>query len=294
MTEFVQFTASGLTLAALYALVAVGWSLGWGVARFLNLMIGEYYVLAAVAFGTMYRSGTGFAVAAAAALAISLGAGAVTEGALRATGARDVQASLIVTLALAMATHDIAALVWGRESIVVGSFLSGPPLELGGAFITRQALLVVAVAGVVLVAAGWGLQRTRFGTAMRACAEDPVGAMWCGIRADRTRATTILFSALVAGVAGILFVPLAAVNVTAGIPVAIKGLIAAILGGLGSMSGAVVGAVVVGLAEAYIAGYLTSERAGGVLYIGLVVLLLVAPSGVVAAVRQVRLRWAAS
>jgi branched-chain amino acid transport system permease protein len=286
VTEFVQYLFSGLTLAAMYSLIAVGWSLSWSVARILNLMVGEYLVIAALAFAAFHQDdGWPFGLAAAAAVGVAMIAGATTDVLLRATRAKDVQAALIVTLALALMTHEVSALVWGRQSVVVAPFVTGPPVEVAGGLVTRQVLLVIGLAIVVLGCIGLVLRRTRYGQAMRASAEDPVGAAWCGISAAKMRSVTVLLTAAVAGIAGVALVPLTAVDFGSGIPIAIKGLIAAILGGLGKTSGAVVGALVVGIGEAMIAGYLTSERASAVLFVGLIVLLLVAPTGVAAASR---------
>lgn len=283
MTNFLQYLFSGLTLAAIYALMAIGWSLAWSVARVLNLMVGEYFVVSALTFAALYQAdGWPLAAAGAAAMGVALAAGATTDVVLRVTRARDVQSALIVTLALALMTHEAAAIFWGRDSVVVGPYLAGGPFEIAGAHLSRQVLLVVVLATVLLGAVGALLRWTRYGHAMRACAENPVGAVWCGITPLRMRTATILLSAAMAGFAGVVFVPLVAVSFVSGIPIAIKGLIAAILGGLGSTGGAVAGALVVGIGEAMIAGYLTSERASGVLFIGLVLLLLAAPNGVVA------------
>lgn len=283
MTNFLQYLFSGLTLAAVYALIAIGWSLAWSVARVLNLMVGEYFVVSALACAALYQDDRWpLAAAGAAAIGVALAAGAATDVVLRVTRARDTQSVLIVTLALALMTQEAAAIFWGRDSVVVGSYLAGRPFEINGAYLSRQVLLVVVLATVLLAIVGALLRWTRHGHAMRACAENPVGALWCGIRPLRMRTATILLSAAMAGFAGVVFVPLTAVSFASGIPMAIKGLIAAILGGLGSTGGAVAGALVVGIGEAMIAGYLTSERASGVLFIGLVLLLLAAPNGMVA------------
>jgi branched-chain amino acid transport system permease protein len=287
VSTFLQYLFSGLTLAGLYAPLAVGWSLGWSVFRALNLMVGEYVVVAALTYGYLDQTRHWSTVAAmVTAVGVTIATGLVTDLVLRVTKVAHADSILIVTLALSLMAHDAFASLFGRSPFLIAPVVSGSALEVSGAKLPWQVLLLLSVDIAIVAVLEVVLRATTAGRSMRATAENPLGATWCGIEVRAVRTLTIAITAGVCAVGGICAVPVLAMQFDSGTTLAVLGLIAAIIGGLGRIGGAAVGALVLGILQAMTSGYVSSTNVNAYLYVLLIVILLLTPNGVLAAFTQ--------
>lgn len=286
MSDVVQVLLSGLVLSAIYALVAIGWSLIWSVGRVLNLMQGEYVVAGGLSFAWLTREyGWPWPLAVCGAVLAAIGLGIATDMLIRSLKVADVRTVLIVTLAMVLALQEGMAFVFGRDTYIAAQIVTGHQ-SFAGAILTNQALLLIGLAAATLVLLSVLLRRTSFGLALRACAESTDGARWCGISPTRMRTAAIALSSGLGALAGVAAVPLMAMDYRSGIGIGILGLIAAIAGGLGRISGALVGGLFIGMGEAMVSGFASSQLSGVFVYGVLLLLLLLAPTGLTAGVQR--------
>jgi branched-chain amino acid transport system permease protein len=253
---FLQTLVGGLSLGSVYALVALGFSLVYrtmGLVNFAHadvLMVGAY-----VASTFSMSSKLPFAVAVAAAIAVTALIGVVIERVLRPLEGRDFDLMLIGTIGFGIVLESVATLIWGATGRSVPSPVQTAPIHLLGVSIPTYNLVILAVAAVAMVALSLFLERTKRGIAMQAVAMDYEAATSVGIHVGRSNAIAFAIGAGLAALAGALVGPLLYVSPSMGGSLGIKGFAAAILGGFGSVPGAVVGGLAVGLLDAFAAGH---------------------------------------
>lgn len=309
MGEFEQYCVSGLSSAALYAMLAACWSLAWSVSRSLNLMLGAYAMVGGVVFGWLFSNQSWPVIPALALTLAAAGAlGVATEFLMRfcrigpigessGPGTDDVSAGgqLIVSLAGVLATQQAVEQIWGSGGFVAPNFVGGSPWRVASADVNRQVVILLAVAIVSLSLIELILHRTKAGRGMRACGENAAGALACGVSPRTMRLGVTVATAVLAGLAAAVALPVNAVDYQSSITFALFGLVAAIVGGLGSVPGAALGGLLVGMAQALISGYISSARSSAIVYSILIVVLLAAPRGLAALIppRSQRTRAAA-
>jgi branched-chain amino acid transport system permease protein len=273
--QLAQYTASGLVVGGVYALIALGFVIVYGVTRIINFAQGEFVMLGAFLMVTL--EGAGLAVAPALGLAVVGVAllGAVLERvAIHPVRRAPALVVLIVTIGASIALRGAALIVWGTDPAALPAFTPGPPLSLLGATVVRQGLWVLGVAALVF-ALLWGFfTRTYAGSAVRACAVNPRGARLMGIRVDRVFLLAFALSGALGAVAGAVIAPITYATYDMGLMLGLKGFVAATLGGLVSAPGAIAGGFLLGLLESYAAGLLSSGYKDAVAFIVLIAVLL--------------------
>jgi branched-chain amino acid transport system permease protein len=278
--QLAQYTASGLVVGGVYALIGLGFVIVYSVTRIINFAQGEFVMLGAFLMVTF--EGAGLPVAAALALAVAGVAllGAVLERvAIHPIRSAPALVALIVTIGASIAIRGVALIVWGTDPAALPAFTPGPPLHLLGATVVRQGLWVLGVAALVF-ALLWGFfTRTYAGSAVRACAVNPRGARLMGIRVDRVFLLAFALSGALGAVAGAVIAPITYATYDMGLMLGLKGFVAATLGGLASPSGAIAGGVLLGLLESYAAGLLSSGYKDAVAFVVLIAVLLVQVAG---------------
>jgi branched-chain amino acid transport system permease protein len=186
---------------------------------------------------------------------------------------------LLLTVGAAATIRGAGVLLWGKDPHSIPVFFPGPPLFVGRVAITTQALVVMAT----LLASAVGLwvffERTLYGKAMRACADNPTAARLVGLNVAAIRQASFALSAALGGLAGAAILPLGFADYQAGVGVTLKGFVAAALGGMGSPAGAVAGGLVLGLVEGYAAGLISSQFKDTLAMLALLVVLALRPSG---------------
>ncbi len=278
----VHVVVSGLATGCVYALVAISLVIVYNATRTLNFAQGEMLMISTFVGWTAYQhlalplpAVLGVAVLAAAALGW-LVERLIIRHAIAATHF-DV---LIITLGLSLALRSVAGVVWTHDEFPFPSFFGSRPVALGPVRVGPGSLGIIG-ASLLLMLALYGLfARTRFGRAMRAVAQNQRAARLMGISVERVFSASWVLAAAVGAVAGVLIAPVVFLSSKMGL-VAINAFIAAVLGGFGSMPGAVVGGMLLGLIENLAPLYLPSGIKHSVPFLLLIAILLVRPAGVV-------------
>ncbi|MFJ4274349.1 branched-chain amino acid ABC transporter permease [Streptomyces coelicoflavus] len=280
MSQLFDFTLSGLGAGTTYALVGLGVALVFQATGVINFAQGDFVMLGGLGFAVLHESGVPLWAAAPLAIASTAAAGALLDLLVisRARGA-DGERLIILTIGASVTLQGAALLAFGADSHFVPAFSSGPPLDVFGAHVPRQYLWCAAATAAAVTLMWLLLTRTLSGTAMRATAMDAEAVRLMGVSPARTRLLAFTSAAALGALAGVVLAPLQPPDASVGIPFGLKGFTAAVIGGLVSPVGAVAGGLLVGLAEAYATGYLSSEYKDTLTYGLLLVVLLVRPTG---------------
>ncbi|HRO59816.1 MAG TPA: branched-chain amino acid ABC transporter permease [Burkholderiaceae bacterium] len=249
----VEILIQGAVSSAIYALLAVGFTLIFGVARILNLAHGSFYALGAYATYLLTTYDWPLVPAAIVAIAFVAGFGVVMERVLvRPMRRRSLLAVLMITLATALAVEQLLFLSFGSEYRNVPALVSAK-YTLFGVDVAGQRLLTV-VAAIVLIGLLWlFIQRTRLGSAILAISQDPEAAQYMGIPSDRIFSIVMALSAALAAAAGILAGPFLTVQPTMWLLPVVKAFAIVVVGGLGSIPGSILAALMLGYAETIVA-----------------------------------------
>ncbi len=255
MQVFFQTLVGGLSLGAIYALVAMGFSLVYRTMGLVNFAHADVVTIGAYVASTFYISARlPFVVAMAVAIVVTALIGVVIERVLRPLENKDFDLMLIGTIGFGIVLQALAVMVWGATGRAVPSPIRTAPLDVFGVHIRTYDLVVLAVAAGAMVALVQFLQRTKRGAAMQAVAMDHEAATAVGIHVGRSNAIAFSIGAGLAALAGGLAGPLLYVSPTMGASLGIKGFAAAILGGFGSIPGAIIGGPAIGVLDAFAAG----------------------------------------
>jgi branched-chain amino acid transport system permease protein len=279
MQVFLQTMIGGLSLGAVYALVAMGFSLVYRTMGLVNFAHGDVLMSGAYTASTFYTSTRlPFAVAMVSAIAVTGLIGLVIERVLRPLENKDVTLMLIGTIGFGMVLQALAILIWGATGRAVASPVKSAPLDVLGLRIRTYDLVVVAIAAIAVVLLVAFLQRTKRGAAMQAVAMDHEAATAVGIHVGRSNAIAFAIGAGLAALAGGLAGPMLYVNPTMGGTLGIKGFAAAMLGGCGNIPGAIIGGLAIGVLDSYAAGHFQgySEL---VVFLVFTVLIMIRPTG---------------
>ncbi|WP_425826530.1 branched-chain amino acid ABC transporter permease [Streptomyces fractus] len=256
MQDTFQTLVSGLSLGAVYALVAMGFSLVYRTMGLVNFAHADIAMIGAYAASTFYLTAKlPFGVAMIVAIVVTGAIGLVIERVLRPLENKDFDLMLIGTIGFGIVLQAVAILIWGTTGRAVPSPLASAPLDVFGIRIRTYDLLVMGIAALAVVALGFFLSRTKRGAAMQAAAMDHEAATAVGIDVGRSNALAFAIGAGLAALAGGLVGPMLYVDASLGGALGIKGFAAAMLGGFGSINGAVVGGIAIGVLDSYAAGH---------------------------------------
>jgi branched-chain amino acid transport system permease protein len=260
LATVLQSVLGGLTAGSIYALVAVGVSLIFKVSRVLNLAQGEFLTLGAllaVTFATAVRLPLWLACTLA--VAGVLGVGMLFERlAIRPARGQPMTVLLVITLGTSTLLRGVAQVGWGKDPLSLPAFSGTEPLWVGPVALLPQALWVMGGIATTALALWYFFDHTVAGKAMLAAAENPLAAEMIGIDVVATGRLAFGLSAVVGALAGVLVAPITFVSYDGGTMMGLKGFVAATLGGMGSIPGAIGGGLCLGVLEALIAGYLSS------------------------------------
>ena len=293
MDFFVQQLVNGLTLGSVYALIALGYTMVYGILKLLNFAHGEVYMMGAFAgFGvlTLFGGATGVTINVVVLIAAMLAVAMLASGLLGVVIERFAYrplrnapriAPLISALGVSFFLQSTALLLFGPRfrSYSTFEFLGGA-VTVAGVRISYTRILVVVAAIVLMLALTWLVGRTTLGKAMRATAFDREAAAMMGIDVDRVIVATFLIGSVLAGAAGVMFgLVFFSVFHLMGFMAGLKGFTAAVVGGIGSIPGAMLGGLLIGLAEAFSAGYISSTFQDLIVFSILIAVLLFRPTG---------------
>ena len=280
MAEFLQFLISGLTVGAVYALVALGFTLIYNASGVVNFAQGEFVMLGGMV--TVFASAAGVPLVLAAFIAVVV---AIVIGLLlhrlAIEPARDASAVtlIIITIGASILFRGIAAIIFDKQFHKLPGFTGETPINILGAAVQPQSFWVLGGAAVVVVALYVFLEHTILGKAVLATAANRLAARLVGINTTTIMAIAFGGSAAIGAIAGILVTPITLTSYDVGTLLALKGFAAAMLGGMGNPVGAVIGGLLLGLLEAFGAGYLSSTYKDAFAFLVILIVLFVAPQG---------------
>ena len=280
MVDFLQLAFAGLSQGAVYALVAIGFVAVFTVSGVINLAQGEFAALAGLV--AISAVGSGLPLPAAAVLAVAtVAVVAVLMERLTIAPVKRMTTlvSLILTLGVSTGLKALMLLVYGPNAEGLTPITPGG-FTVGGVSIRYQELWILAVAAVVASAVYWFYERTLAGKSLRACAEQPVAARLVGISLGRASLLSFLIAGSVGAIAGVLASPVYFTSWESGLTLGLKGFVAATLGGLVSVRGAVLGGLLLGVLETLTAGYVSTGLRDAVAFLLLIVVLVARPAGI--------------
>jgi len=260
--DLIQNTIDGVMIGGAYALLALGFTLTFGVMRRLNLAFGAIVLCGLYAGAAAHQAlGWGLLGSIAATLAVAVAAGLYVERlCFRALAESASIAAMVSSFAIWMQLEEIAALLMPRRTYAYPALSEARPWEWAGLSLRPDQLAMAAVALGAMAALGWTLRRTRFGLAARAVATAPLAARLAGIEPARIGSAMFLLACGLGGLAGALIAAVdSQVTIKFGMWAMLKGLVAMTLGGIGSIPGAVIGGLALGVIESNAQWYLGAE-----------------------------------
>lgn len=280
MSDLFQLLLAGASMGAVYALIAMGFVAIYTVSEVINLAQGEFVALAGLVAISATGSGLPLPVAVLLAIVTVMIVAALMQRLTIAPVKRmTTLLSIILTLGVSTALKAAMLLIWGPEARGLTSF-PGNDFTVFGVAVQAQYLWILAVTAIAAVAVTWFYEHTLAGKALRACAEQPTAARLVGISITRASLVSFGIAGLLSSVAGVLASPIYFSAWDSGLTLGLKGFVAATLGGLVSIRGALVGGLVLGVLESFVAGYIDSGLRDAVAFIVLIVVLVVRPGGI--------------
>lgn len=263
-----------------YALVALGLTLVYSILGVPNFSHGALFMLGAfVAYG-LVSAGLPVLIAVAASMAVLGIVGALIDSTtFKPLRSAPHVALLIASFAVGVVIEGAALLVWGPNSRQISTGLSGNVVQFMGASIDQVRLMTLVGAVLLILASDTVIRRTRFGRAMRAVEQNPIGAAVSGINVDRVYRLTMVVSSALAAAAGALAGMIFSVDVHMGFLPVVKAFIVVIVGGLGSVAGSILGATILGVSESLTTTYVGSEWRDVLGFTVLILVLVVRPKG---------------
>ncbi|MFO7975211.1 MAG: branched-chain amino acid ABC transporter permease [Candidatus Hydrogenedentota bacterium] len=276
-----QYFLSGITKGSIYAVVAIGFNLIYSATGILNFAQGEFVMLGGMlAVSLAFFLPLPVAVAAAVVIVALLG-GLLEMVFFRRLRRHSILHMIVITIGLSIVIQEVALHVWDEKvrslPYFTGNAISS--VHLFGAAISPQVLWVLGTVGVIVICLHAFLKYTMHGRAMRACSSNPEAAMLAGINISNMRTLSFALSAGLGAMGGCVISPITMTHYEMGAPLAIKGIAAAILGGLGNPMAALVGGLLVGVLEAYSVSILPAAYTDVTAFGILLLVLFVRPHG---------------
>jgi branched-chain amino acid transport system permease protein len=297
METFIQQIINGLVLGSMYALVALGYTMVYGIINLINFAHGEVLMVGALVSWTVVTLMAGTGLPGWLLMLISLIAAILVCTTLNYTiekiAYRPLRnaprlAPLITAMGVSLLLQTLAMIIWKPTVKSYPILLPSEPFHIGGAVINTVQILILVTTAITLAALMWLVNRTKLGRAMRATAENPRVAGLMGVRPDTVISATFIIGAALAALAGVMYAAnYGSAQHTMGLLPGLKAFTAAVFGGIGNLAGAMVGGVLLGLIEALGAGYI-GDLTGGVLgshyqdifaFIVLILVLTLRPQG---------------
>jgi branched-chain amino acid transport system permease protein len=283
MSDLIQLLLSGVALGMIYALLAFGYNITFSTSRTINFAQGEFLMLGALTGLTIQVTlGLPYVVAALGAILVGSLLGVVLERvAIRpALRTGSTVSWILATVAFGIVARNAAERIWGTDDSRFPSPLGSEPLQLGGIRVLPQELLVIGVAALIMISIEVFRRRSIFGKAVTAVAADEDAAALMGINVPFVITFSFILSSAIAAVSGVLVAPLTLAGPTMGILLGTKAQAVAIIGGLQSGTGVIVGGLLLGLSEQLTARYFSTGYKDTPGFILLILILLIKPSGI--------------
>ncbi len=282
--EFLSHLINGISLGSVYAIIALGYTMVYGIAKMLNFAHGDVIMVGGyISFCAISYLGLPSIVAVLLAMLVCTILGIVIEGlAYKPLRSAPSLAVLITAIGVSYFLQNAAQLIWSSAPKSYISVLKAEPLRLfdGQLTVTAEAVLTIAVCVVIMVALTLFINNSKMGKAMRAVSEDKGAAQLMGINVNRTISTTFAIGSALAAVAGVLLCSsYPTLQPTTGSMPGIKAFTAAVFGGIGSVPGAMLGGILLGIIEIFGKAYISTQLSNAIVFAVLIVVLLFKPTG---------------
>jgi branched-chain amino acid transport system permease protein len=286
MTDAWQFLLGGLVVGSIYGLIGVGFTCIFNVTGIVNFAQGDFAMIGAMSAIALIAGGVPMPVALLLALTC-LVAAVIERTAIRPVRG-DVMRGIVVTIGIGVVLQGIAAILWGTDAQPMPAFSGEKPLRIFGATIVPQSLWVIGTAVALMIVLDLFFRRTYLGQMFRACAMNPFAAQIVGMRTDTMSLIGFIMSGALGAIAGIIVAPIALTQYDSGLSLGIKGFVACIVGGFGNPIGAAVGGLMLGVIEAFAAGYVSSGYKNAIAFVLLLAFLLFRPGGLLGEFEKAR------
>lgn len=291
MTLFLSYLINGISLGSVYAIIALGYTMVYGIAKMLNFAHGDVIMIGAyVSFCAMQYLGLPALVSVVLAMVACTALGIVIEGlAYKPLRQAPSLAVLITAIGVSYFLQNAALLLWSSNPKVFSSVVPEGSVALFGGQLTIPYVTLVTIAACIVIVAVlvWFTGKTKKGKAMRACSEDKGAAQLMGINVNGTISLTFAIGSGLAAIAGVLLCSAYPTLVpTTGAMPGIKAFTAAVFGGIGSIPGAMVGGILLGIIEIFAKAYISTQLSDAIVFAVLIVVLVVRPAGLLG--KQIR------
>jgi branched-chain amino acid transport system permease protein len=274
-----QTVVNGLMVGMIYVLMAIGFTMVFGIMRIVNFAHGEFYMVGAFLFAILYGSNElPFVVSVVLAVAATALLGLVMERVVFRRFRGNELNGMIASVGVALIIQNSALLIWGPSSRTVPPVVSGV-LSIGGIVFPWSRLVVIVGALAAVVALNLLIAHTRIGRAMRAVAQDAEIAQAQGIRVEVIFPMAFVIGVSLAAFAGVLMAPVLSVSPFIGLAPTLKAFVIVVIGGLGSVPGAVAGGLLIGLIESFAGTFVSASLAEILQFLVVIAVVLLRPQG---------------
>lgn len=289
MAEIFQHVVNAMVLGSTYALLGIGLTIIFGIMRVVNFAHGELYTLGAyVAYGMVALLKLDFFSSIVCAAVVGILVGALIEYVfLRRKDLKNIDEVMLIMIGIMIIMQNLELLVWGGVAKIIPAPFSQDPISIASISISPTRLFVFSVAAVLLFVFYLGIERTRFGMAIRATFQDHDAARIVGVNVKRIYTLTFALGSAMAAVAGALLAPMFVATPLMGDLASLKAFAIVILGGLGSLSGAAMGGFLLAFIEEFGAGYISSAYRDAFGFLVIIIVMLFRPQGLFAAKERV-------
>ena len=280
--EFLQQVINGLALGSVYALLALGYTMVYGIIQLINFAHGEIYMIGA--FAGFYSASTlklPLLPTLLVAMAISALAGIIIEKIAYKPLRNSPRIALLITaIGISLFLQNAMRLLIGSNPKPFPDLINAGSINIGSIQIEVKTILMFAVSALLVILLQFIVYKTKVGKAMRASSQDMEAASLMGINVDNTISLTFAIGSALAGIAGVLVaISYPSITPYMGAMPGLKAFVAAVLGGIGSIPGALVGGIAIGLLETFSKAYISTNFSDAIVFAILIVILLIKPSG---------------
>jgi branched-chain amino acid transport system permease protein len=284
MMTFLSYLVSGISLGSVYAIIALGYTMVYGIAKMLNFAHGDIIMVGAyISFCTTTYLHLPAWVSVIFAVVVCTALGVVIEGlAYRPLRQATSLAVLITAIGVSYFLQNAAQLIWTSNTKIFTSVVGLGSISLfdGQLTISSETIVTVLTCIIIMVALTTFTSKAKMGKAMRACSEDKAAAQLMGINVNRTISLTFAIGSALAAIAGVLLCSSYNTLIpTLGSMPGIKAFTAAVFGGIGSIPGALLGGILLGIIETFAKGYISTELSDAIVFSVLIIVLVVRPTG---------------
>lgn len=282
MDQFLQQVVNGISLGSIYALIALGYTMVYGIIKLINFAHGDVYMIGAyIGFAAITYAKMGFLPALLISMILCATLGVVVEKVAYKPLRNSTRiAALITAIGVSLLLEYVMMFFVGAEVRSYPKVLSEASFHLGNVVINMQQLYIVVTAVALMVLLQFIVHKTKTGKAMRAVSIDPDAAQLMGIKVDNTISYTFAIGSAFAGAAGVLVgIYYNSIDPLMGIMPGLKAFVAAVFGGIGSIPGAMIGGLAIGTMETFVSGYGNSMYRDAAVFLFLIIILIFKPTG---------------